>query len=153
MERRLAAILVADVVGYSRLMGADEEGTLARLKVHRDEVIHPRILRTRSATWMPCARSVSRSDDLGTLTCTGTNLFLHPRLSAARLARCLRSAIPGSRGSRTAFQDDSGGQSALMGEEVLATYMDWIARSIRDVHCLRCRLSVQAAQLTRGGFF
>ncbi len=31
MERRLAAILVADVVGYSRLMGADEEGTLARL--------------------------------------------------------------------------------------------------------------------------
>ncbi len=31
MERRLAAILVADVVGYSRLMGGDEEGTLARL--------------------------------------------------------------------------------------------------------------------------
>jgi class 3 adenylate cyclase len=30
--RRLAAILAADVVGYSRLMGADEEGTLARLK-------------------------------------------------------------------------------------------------------------------------
>ncbi len=43
MERRLAAILVADVVGYSRLMGADEEGTLARLKAHRDEVIHPSI--------------------------------------------------------------------------------------------------------------
>ena len=43
MERRLAAILVADVVGYSRLMGADEEGTLARLMAHRDEVIHPSI--------------------------------------------------------------------------------------------------------------
>jgi adenylate cyclase len=43
MERRLAAILVADVVSYSRLMGADEEGTLARLKAHRDEVIHPSI--------------------------------------------------------------------------------------------------------------
>jgi len=43
MERRLAAILVADVVGYSRLMGGDEEGTLARLKAHRDEVIHPSI--------------------------------------------------------------------------------------------------------------
>ncbi|MGR3715823.1 MAG: adenylate/guanylate cyclase domain-containing protein [Thermohalobaculum sp.] len=43
MERRLAAILVADVVGYSRLMGADEEGTLTRLKAHRDEVIHPSI--------------------------------------------------------------------------------------------------------------
>ena len=31
VERRLAAILAADVAGYSRLMGADEEGTLARL--------------------------------------------------------------------------------------------------------------------------
>ncbi len=43
MERRLAAILAADVVGYSRLMGDDEEGTLARLKAHRDEVIDPTI--------------------------------------------------------------------------------------------------------------
>ncbi len=43
MERRLAAILVADVVGYSRLMGEDEEGTLARLKAHRDEVADPAI--------------------------------------------------------------------------------------------------------------
>ena len=43
MERRLAAILVADVVGYSRLMGADEEGTLVRLKAHRDEVSDPAI--------------------------------------------------------------------------------------------------------------
>ena len=34
-ERRLAAILAADVAGYSRLMGADEEGTLDRLKAHR----------------------------------------------------------------------------------------------------------------------
>ena len=38
VERRLAAILAADVVGYSRLMGADEEGTLARLKAHRREL-------------------------------------------------------------------------------------------------------------------
>ena len=35
VERRLAAIMAADVVGYSRLMGADEAGTLAQLKVHR----------------------------------------------------------------------------------------------------------------------
>ena len=35
VDRRLAAILVADVVGYSRLMGADEEGTLLRLKAIR----------------------------------------------------------------------------------------------------------------------
>src|SRR5260370_28922254 len=38
VERRLTAILAADVVGYSRLMGADEEGTLAALKMLRREV-------------------------------------------------------------------------------------------------------------------
>src|SRR5205809_478833 len=43
VERRLAAILAADVTGYSRLMGADEEGTLARLKAHRNELIDPGI--------------------------------------------------------------------------------------------------------------
>jgi adenylate cyclase len=41
--RRLAAILAADVAGYSRLMGADEEGTLARLKAVRREVADPKI--------------------------------------------------------------------------------------------------------------
>jgi adenylate cyclase len=41
--RRLAAILAADVAGYSRLMGADEEGTLTALKAHRRELIDPLI--------------------------------------------------------------------------------------------------------------
>jgi TolB-like protein/class 3 adenylate cyclase len=41
--RRLAAILAADVAGYSRLMGADEEGTHERLKAHRRELIDPKI--------------------------------------------------------------------------------------------------------------
>jgi adenylate cyclase len=43
VERRLAAILTADVAGYSRLIEADEEGTLGRLKAIRAEVIDPRI--------------------------------------------------------------------------------------------------------------
>ena len=43
VERRLAAILAGDVAGYSRLIGADEEGTLTRLKAHRREVIDPKI--------------------------------------------------------------------------------------------------------------
>jgi adenylate cyclase len=43
MERRLAAILVSDVVGFSRLIEADEERTLARLKELRSEIIDPRI--------------------------------------------------------------------------------------------------------------
>ena len=43
MVRRLAAILAADVAGYSRLMGADEEGTLERLKALRRELLDPKI--------------------------------------------------------------------------------------------------------------
>ncbi len=43
MQRRLSAIMCTDVVGYSRLMAADEEGTLARLKAHREELFEPTI--------------------------------------------------------------------------------------------------------------
>ena len=43
MARRLAAILAADMVGYSRLMGEDEAGTLAALKAHREEFIDPTV--------------------------------------------------------------------------------------------------------------
>ena len=45
--RRLAAILAADVAGYSRLMGADEEGTLERLKALRREVSDPKVAEHR----------------------------------------------------------------------------------------------------------
>ena len=47
VERRLAAILAADVVGYSRLMGINEEGTLAALKTHQRELIDPKIAEHR----------------------------------------------------------------------------------------------------------
>jgi adenylate cyclase len=47
VERRLAAILAADVVGYSRLMGADDEGTLAALQAVRREVADPKIAENR----------------------------------------------------------------------------------------------------------
>src|SRR5215510_999091 len=43
VERRLAAILAADAAGYSRLMGVDEQGTLAALKACRRELIDPKI--------------------------------------------------------------------------------------------------------------
>src|SRR5215208_6158972 len=41
VDRRLAAVLAADVVGYSRLVQRDEQGTLERLKAHRKELIEP----------------------------------------------------------------------------------------------------------------
>ena len=43
VERRLAAILAADVAGYSRMMEADESATLARLKAHMGEFVRPKI--------------------------------------------------------------------------------------------------------------
>ncbi|MBI3709564.1 MAG: adenylate/guanylate cyclase domain-containing protein, partial [Proteobacteria bacterium] len=43
VERRLAAIFAGDVAGYSRLMGIDEEGTLAQLKAHRRVLVDPKI--------------------------------------------------------------------------------------------------------------
>ena len=47
VERRLAAILAVDVAGYSRLMGADEEGTHERLKAHLRELVEPKIAEHR----------------------------------------------------------------------------------------------------------
>jgi adenylate cyclase len=50
LQRRLAAILSADVVGYSRLMGIDEAGTLARLKALRRDLIDPKIAPIRAGS-------------------------------------------------------------------------------------------------------
>ncbi len=47
VERRLAAVLAADMVGYSRLMEADEAGTIARQKAHRKDLIDPRLAEHR----------------------------------------------------------------------------------------------------------
>src|SRR5947209_13758725 len=47
VERRLAAVLAADVAGYSRLMGSDEVGTLRALKAHRRELVDPTIAHHR----------------------------------------------------------------------------------------------------------
>ncbi len=53
MERRLAAILAADVVGYSRLIREDEAGTLAALKAHREQLIEPKVAE-RKGRIEPC---------------------------------------------------------------------------------------------------
>src|SRR6202165_2407115 len=62
-ERRLAAVLAADMVGYSRLMEVDETGTLARLKTHRIELIDPAIAENRGrivADAVLCAAEIQR---------------------------------------------------------------------------------------------
>ncbi len=50
LQRRLAAIVSADMVGYSRLMSADEEGTLVRLRELRETIIDPRVARHEGRT-------------------------------------------------------------------------------------------------------
>ncbi|MGH9548075.1 MAG: adenylate/guanylate cyclase domain-containing protein, partial [Terriglobales bacterium] len=47
VDRRLAAIFAGDIAGYSRLMGADEEGTLRQVKAHRRELVDPKITEHR----------------------------------------------------------------------------------------------------------
>jgi class 3 adenylate cyclase len=55
VERRLAAILAADVAGYSRLMATDEVGALTALKVHRREVVDPAIAAQTAESLRPQA--------------------------------------------------------------------------------------------------
>lgn len=54
-QRRLAAIVSADVAGYSRLMGRDESGTLDELKAVRREVVDPRMPSTMGVSSRPLA--------------------------------------------------------------------------------------------------
>lgn len=58
MQRRLAAVLNADLVGYSRLMSKDEAGTLMTLKAYEMGVIDPTVAKHRASEW---ATAISQS--------------------------------------------------------------------------------------------
>jgi class 3 adenylate cyclase len=60
VERRLAAILAADAVGYGRMMGEDEPGTLALLQKHSSEVIDPALAKHRCRTVKLIGRRLAR---------------------------------------------------------------------------------------------
>jgi hypothetical protein len=66
VERKLAAILAADVAGYSRLMGVDEAGTLAQLKAHQDSGVTTRTTPSRimPARCRPCPEQLLELKDL-----------------------------------------------------------------------------------------
>src|SRR5512139_264068 len=83
-QRRLAAILVADVVGYSKLIGSDEAGTLAQLQALRTEVIEPQIAKHAGRLFkavgdgfliefasavqaVSCAKAIQQANELGSL--------------------------------------------------------------------------------------
>ena len=65
VERKLAAIVSADAVAYSQLMGIDEEGTLERLGAHRREVIDPAIAAHKGRTVKLLGETGLRKTGLG----------------------------------------------------------------------------------------
>src|SRR5437879_11301359 len=68
-HRRLAAIVSADVVGYSVLMGRDESATLAALKAHRRELIDPKITEYGGASSRPLATVCCLSSPASSTRC------------------------------------------------------------------------------------
>ena len=90
VERRLAAILAADVVGYSRLMTDDEEGTHLRLLTYRREIIEPRIREHRG-------RIVKNTGD-GALVEFGSVVYaVRCALDVQRLIVARNAGVPQSR--------------------------------------------------------
>src|SRR6266446_2334172 len=96
VERRLAAILAADVAGCSWPMGADEEGTLARLKAHRCELIDLRIAWATSSESAGMTENVRSGrgieDALGVETganATGRRFLVHGQMVPQKLRETL----------------------------------------------------------------
>jgi TolB-like protein/tetratricopeptide (TPR) repeat protein len=94
VQRRLAAILAADVVGYSRLMEQDETGTLAALKLRRKEVLEPLVARNQGRVFKVTGDGVLVQFD-----------------SAVNAVQC---AIDLQRGMATATGDQSDGRSIVL---------------------------------------
>jgi class 3 adenylate cyclase len=106
--RRLAAILAADVVGYSRLMGRDENGTLTRLKAHRTQRLEPTLAR--------------HGGRLVKLTGDGALIEFPSAVNALSAAIEFQQAMtesnreqPGAPASPSAFAAGYGGQEATQG--------------------------------------
>ena len=90
VERRLAAVLAADVAGYSRLMGADEEGTLARLKAARKALVDPAIAshRGRIVKTTGDGMLVEFASAVDAARCSVEVQRAHGRAKRRRPARC-----------------------------------------------------------------
>jgi class 3 adenylate cyclase len=96
VERRLAAILAADVAGYSRLIEADEEDTLARLKALRAELIDPKIaehkgciVKTTGDGLLVDFASVGRRPDTKSSRCSGFRRKLASGITSEVIPRSL----------------------------------------------------------------
>jgi class 3 adenylate cyclase len=104
VERRLAAILAADVAGYSRLMRTDEEGTLARLEAHRRELIDPKSESTKAAPSRPPARMLVGFGSVVDALCCATEMQAAMD-EGSPLGGSIPSPITRARGLRRMCQD------------------------------------------------
>ena len=84
-QRKLAAIVAADVVGYSRLMGRDESGTLARLRKNRSERLDPiltkyggRLVKLTGDVLLVCSNATLSRREVG-VGCDGVSFHGGPR--------------------------------------------------------------------------
>ena len=90
LERRLAAILAADVAGYSRLMSADEEGTHRRLATYRREIIEPKVREHRG-------RIVKNTGDGALVEFTSVVDAVRCALEVQRAMRARNAGLPEGR--------------------------------------------------------
>jgi hypothetical protein len=88
VERRLAAILAADIAGYSRLMGVDEEGTLATLKAYQGELVYPKLAEHRGRV----VKMVFWSNLLAQSTLYAARLTFNEQLPSA-VSMCLMTVV------------------------------------------------------------
>jgi len=84
VERRLAAILAADVAGYSRMMNADEEGVLARLKAARKSLVDPTV--ATSILQLPSILASKTTDDGMLVESASADMGQDRSLSCKRLS-------------------------------------------------------------------
>jgi adenylate cyclase len=130
VERRLAAIMAADVVGYSRLMEADEALTHARLKALRQDLIEPAIARHKG-------RVVKLTGD-------GALVEFPSAVGAVLAAAEIQRAVGGHEGARPADErialriginlgDVIVREGDLLGDAVLARHLDQLSPECREL--------------------
>jgi adenylate cyclase len=139
--RRLAAILAADVAGYSRLIGADEEGTLNRLRAIRAEIIDPKITEYRGRIVKTTGDGllVEFSSVVDALRCaTEWQRGMHERNAAARGDNRIEFRIGIHQGDIVVEDDDIFGDGVNVAARLEGFGRTWRNLRIRPRSGRRC---------------
>ena len=122
VERRLAAVLAADVAGYSRLMGGDEEGTLARLKAARKAVVDPAIASHRGRIVKTTGDGLLVEGDRNKLIQVFVNLLTNACDASSTGARVEVSAKVDNGSTRIAVADKGQGIPESMRDRIFEPF-------------------------------